>query len=90
MSMQTGNLYGTVTDDKGAPLPGVGVVITRVGAPQVQVTNAQGQFQFLSLQPDIYSFEAQLEGFKSYEIPKINIQTGRNTTLAITLRPSIE
>jgi len=41
--LQTGNLYGTVTDDKGAALPGVTVTLSGQGAPQVQVTNAQGQ-----------------------------------------------
>jgi len=61
--LQSGNLYGTVKDVKnGSPLPGVTVTLTGVGAPQVQVTNAQGQFRFLSLAPATYSLSAQLEG----------------------------
>lgn len=75
MSLNTGNLYGTVVDEKGQALPGV---------------NAQGQFRFLNLAPATYSLEAQLEGFTTYEIPRINIQVGRNTNLEITLQPAIE
>ncbi|HJX28221.1 MAG TPA: carboxypeptidase regulatory-like domain-containing protein, partial [Thermoanaerobaculia bacterium] len=47
--LQTGNLFGTVMDEQGSPLPGVTVTVTGGGAPQVQVTNAQGQFRFVSL-----------------------------------------
>src|SRR6185503_6092809 len=49
--LQTGNLYGTVKDQQGAPLPGVTATLTGQGAPQVQVSNAQGQFRFLNLAP---------------------------------------
>src|SRR5688572_11044404 len=33
----TGNLYGTIVDEQGAPLPGVTVELSGQGAPQVQV-----------------------------------------------------
>ncbi len=45
--LQTGNLYGTVEDDQGAPLPGATVTLTGGAHPQVQVTDAQGQFRFV-------------------------------------------
>ena len=59
--LQTGNLYGTVTDDKGAALPGVTVTLSGQSAPQVQVTNAQGQFRFLGLPPGNADLKAELE-----------------------------
>src|SRR4051794_14859513 len=65
--LQTGNLYRTVTDDKGTALPGVTVTLTGEGAPQVQVTNAQGQLRFLGLAPGAYELRAELEGFTSAE-----------------------
>jgi len=79
--LQSGNLYGSVVDDKGAPLPGVTVTLSGAGAPQVQVTNAQGQFRFLGLPPGTLHLTAQLEGFSSVEYPNINIAVGRNTTI---------
>ncbi|HZF12911.1 MAG TPA: carboxypeptidase regulatory-like domain-containing protein, partial [Thermoanaerobaculia bacterium] len=88
--LQSGNLYGSVVDDKGAALPGVTVTLTGAGAPQVQVTNAQGQFRFLGLPPGNLHLSAQLEGFSSVEYPNINIAVGRNTTIEVTLQPAIE
>jgi len=88
--LQTGNLYGTVTDDKGAALPGVTVTLAGQGAPQVQVTNAQGQFRFLGLGPGSYDLKAELEGFSTIDYPNIVINVGRNTTIEVKLSPAVE
>lgn len=88
--LQTGNLYGTVVDEQGNPLPGVTVTFSGGGAPQVQVTNAQGQFRFLGLSPGSYKLTAQLEGFSTLEYPNISIAVGRNTTIEATLQPAVE
>src|SRR5436190_13792460 len=69
--LQTGNLYGTVSDDKGAALPGVTATVVGGGAPQIQVTNAQGQFRFLGLGPGSYQLKAELEGFSTIDYPNI-------------------
>ncbi len=34
--LQSGNLYGTVTDQSGTALPGVSVTLTGAGAPQAR------------------------------------------------------
>jgi hypothetical protein len=88
--LQTGNLYGTVTDDQGEPLPGVTVTLTGVGAPRIQITNAEGQYRFLNLPPGQYQLTAQLEGFSTVEYPNIRIAVGRNATINVTLTPAIE
>jgi hypothetical protein len=88
--LQTGNLYGTVTDDKGAPLPGVTVTLSGQGAPQVQVTNAQGQFRFLGLTPASYQLKAELEGFSTIDYPNIVINIGRNTQIEVKLSAAVE
>jgi len=88
--LQSGNLYGTVVDEQGTALPGVTVTLTGGGAPQVQVTNAQGQFRFLGLAPESYAVKAELEGFSTIEYPNIRINVGRNTTIEITLTPAVE
>ncbi len=87
---QQGNLYGTVKDTQGAALPGVTVELTGIGAPLVQVTNAQGQFRFLNLDPGVYHLTASLEGFSTVEYKEVSIGVGRNTTLEITLSPAVE
>jgi hypothetical protein len=88
--LQTGNLYGTVTDDKGAALPGVTVTLAGGGAPQVQVTNAQGQFRFLGLGPGSYDLKAELEGFSTIDYPNISINIGRNTSIEVKLSAAVE
>src|SRR3954464_9745630 len=88
--LQTGNLYGTVTDDKGAALPGVTVTLSGQGAPQVQVTNAQGQFRFLGLPPGNVDLKAELEGFSTIDHPNIVINIGRNTSIEVKLSPAVE
>jgi len=87
---QTGNLYGTVTDNEGGALPGVRVELTGVGAPRTQFTGPQGQFRFLNLDPGNYGLTASLEGFSTVEYPNVNIRVGRNTTLEIKLSPAVE
>jgi hypothetical protein len=88
--LQTGNLYGTVKDDQGAALPGVTMTLTGGGAPQVQVTNAQGQFRFLGLAPSSYALKAELEGFSTLDYPNIVINIGRNTNLEMTMNAAVE
>ncbi len=88
--LQTGNLYGEVTDNEGAALPGVTVTVTGIGAPKIQITNAEGQFRFLGLDPGSYQLEAQLEGFSTVEYPNVDIRVGRNTTINAALAPAVE
>ncbi len=88
--LQTGNLYGSVSDEQGSALPGVTVTLTGNGAPQVQVTNAQGQFRFLSLSPGSYGLKAELEGFSTIDYPNIVINVGRNTQIEVKLSAAVE
>nr|MDP9121634.1 carboxypeptidase regulatory-like domain-containing protein [Acidobacteriota bacterium] len=88
--LQTGNLYGKVSDQTGAALPGVTVTLTTGNAPQVQVTNAQGEFRFLGLSPSTYQLKAELEGFSTVEYPNIVINIGRNTQVQVALQSAVE
>ena len=85
--LQTGNIYGIAVDDQGAPLPGVTVTMIGQGAPQVQVSNGQGQFRFLGLSPGSYQLNAELEGYASVYYPNISINVGRNTSIEVTMSP---
>ncbi|RLE00124.1 MAG: hypothetical protein DRJ11_12130, partial [Candidatus Aminicenantes bacterium] len=49
---RTGNIYGTVVDTDGNPLPGVTVTLTgSKTAPLTSITSAEGKFRFISLPP---------------------------------------
>lgn len=87
---QTGNIYGTVTDSSGSALPGVTVTLTGVGAPRVFLTDAQGNFRFLNLDPGRYQLEAEISGFGTVTRQNIDVNVGRNTTADIEMRPAMQ
>jgi len=86
----TGNVYGTVTDESGAGLPGVTVTISGLGAPRTQFTDGQGQFRFLALDPGAYMVVAQLDGFGGIEYPDVVVSVGRNTSVPLVLTAALE
>jgi hypothetical protein len=88
--LQTGNLYGTVTDESGSALPGVTITLTGQASPSIQVTDGNGQFRFLGLGPGGYQLKAELEGFSTVEYPNITINIARNTTIEVTLASAVE
>src|SRR5260370_32468786 len=47
----TGNIFGNVTDESGARLPGVSVTLIGAGAPQTFTTDPRGEFRFLNVPP---------------------------------------
>jgi hypothetical protein len=86
--IESGNLYGRVADNQGEPLPGVTITLTGVEAPQIQVTNAEGEFRFLGLAPGKYEVIAELEGFSTVQKP-VEIFLGRDTNIEITMSVAI-
>jgi len=89
--LQSGNLYGTVKGPNNETLPGVTVTLTGGGAPQVQVTDAQGRFRFPGLAPGSdYAVKAELQGFSPLESTGIVINVGRNTDIDLQLSAAVE
>jgi hypothetical protein len=88
--LQTGDLYGTVTDEQEQPLPGVTVTLAGVGAPQVQVTDEEGNFRFLNLYPGTYAVKAELQGFSDIEYPDIAVRLGSRASLRIIMNAAVQ
>jgi hypothetical protein len=84
---RTGNIYGTVVDTEGNPLPGVSVTLTGATiAPMSTVTNDEGKFRFLSLFPaNDYEVKAELQGFKVKLQTGIIVNVGRNSEITVTM-----
>ncbi len=63
----TSGLFGKVTDQQAAVLPGVTVTITNAAAAVTRstVTDASGDYQFLALPPGTYSVKVELTGFRT-------------------------
>ncbi len=85
----TGNVFGTVTSADGDALPGV--TVTLQSSPEKSlITNAQGQYRFLSVDPGVYPLRAELDGFGSVEYPEVSVSIGRNTTINLQLSAAVE
>src|SRR5262245_14037454 len=83
----TGSIYGTVVDQQGAVLPGVDVTLQAVsigGQPRGTVTDSQGQFRFLNLDPGNYKVSTDLTGFNKME-REVIVTTGVNTNITFPM-----
>ena len=87
---QFGVIRGEVKDAAGAARPGAAVSITRPGAAERRtVTNAQGGFEFLSVEPGHYTIVATLGGIASRSIA-VQVDDGKTATVALVLSISNE
>lgn len=85
-SRTTGDLVGTVTEPEGAAIPGVTLLLTaRDGTERWQVSNAEGYYRFVNLQPGDYRMVARLEGFASFENPRVAVFANQTRTLDIQM-----
>jgi hypothetical protein len=82
-----GNVYGTVTDESGALLPGATVTLTgvSVGGSRSTTSGAQGEFRFLNLDPGTYRLSVALQNFGT-TTRDIIVNTGTNVDLTFGLK----
>lgn len=85
--VQTGNIYGKVTDEEGSPLPGVAVTLTsNVTGTLTTITSSEGNFRFLSLPPGVYNLKFELPGFTTVERKNIIVTVGGNVTIRVEMK----
>lgn len=84
----TGALSGSVSDSKGAALPGVRVAIESpalIGGARTLTTGADGRFSFPAVAPGVYVVKAELQGFVAQEKSDVQVRLDRTTTLVVTM-----
>jgi Carboxypeptidase regulatory-like domain/TonB dependent receptor len=83
----TGALSGRVTDQGGAPVPRVSIVMRNLatGVQQSTVTNHAGLYQFPVVAPGTYSITASLKGFRDVQV-LVRVLVGNITSQDIKLR----
>jgi hypothetical protein len=86
--ISTGNIYGTVTDESGAALPGANVTITgpTIGARSV-TSDGTGSFRFLNLDPGSYKLAVGLTGFATVD-RVVSVDSGVSVTVAFGMKVS--
>jgi len=82
-----GTLSGAVTDPKEAAIVGAAVVLknTATGAEYKTITNAQGNFQFTSVEPGKYSATVEAAGFKKTELTEITVEVSQAARVDVSL-----
>ncbi|HEX8559250.1 MAG TPA: TonB-dependent receptor [Pyrinomonadaceae bacterium] len=87
----TGSIEGTVTDVNGAAVPGV--TVTAAGPnlirPQTATTNEEGIYRIPNLPPGRYTVTVEAsQGFARFEQTNVEVNLGRTSTAAVSLRPA--
>ena len=82
-----GNIFGTVTDEEGGPLPGVAVEATSpslLGKAAV-ITDGAGKYRLLSISPGIYTISFTLQGFKHVSRSEIVVSINQTVTVDVQM-----
>ncbi len=84
----TGSISGMITDPSGAPLSGVPVKLLSAAmrVHRTALSDADGAFQFLQLEPGNWSLSAEAPGFKRINVPAVLVQVDQITHLELTLQ----
>jgi len=83
---QTGTVLGRVMDQQGAVLPGVTVTLTGPRGVQTAVSDAEGNYRFVGVQPATYTLKAELAGFTPQQEDRVIVTMGRTLTLDFSLK----
>jgi hypothetical protein len=86
-SVTSGTVKGVVVDDGELPIPAVLITVSSenlMGIRSVE-TDANGRFYLAELPPGVYELVASKAGFTKKTYPKLAVNVGRNTILAIEL-----
>src|SRR5262249_206038 len=86
--INTATVNGVVTDESKSVLPGVTVTATdlETGRRHIGVSDARGTFRIALLEPGLYRLQAELSGFATAEMPKVELLVGQNSTFNFTLK----
>ena len=82
-----GGITGRITDASGGRMPGVTVTATNVATnvASTTVTNGEGDYAILFLNPGTYSISAELSGFKKVVRQNLQVTVGEKLGVDLTL-----
>ena len=84
--LASGNIYGTVTDESGAPLPGVAVAVKGSTGSFTTTSGSDGRFRVLNLPPGAYKVTTTLAGFSTVSRDNVVVQTGSNVDIPVAMK----
>ena len=82
-----GNVYGTVTDESGAMLPGVNVTLSGEAGSKTTTSDPQGHFRFINVGRGDYTLALGISGFAKVT-RAIHVTTGENVEISLAMKVS--
>jgi hypothetical protein len=81
---------GVVSDENGAVIPGASVTATLVSTSyaRASVTDAEGRYRLVELQPGAYTLRAEAVGFATQERADVQTIAGQSVRLDFKLKPA--
>jgi len=85
---QEASIIGTVSDETKALLPGVTITVTSLanGNQYTAVSNAQGEYRLPTVPPGIYKIQAELPGFSTVVLDKVELLVGQHAAIPFTMK----
>ncbi len=86
--LNLGRIYGAVTDQTGAVVPGVMVTVTDVerGVSRTLTTDNAGEYSAPSLVPGSYSVRAEANGFTIFQRRDVAVGVGQDVRIDLALQ----
>ncbi len=83
-----GNVVGTVTDATGSAVPDAAVVLTNTGTAdrRKNVTDSEGTYRFVNLQPGKYKLEVERSGFSRVARDGIVVEVESTIRIDVSLK----
>src|SRR5260221_82105 len=80
-----GSITGTVTDSKGAAVPGATITITNIATNKsvVLTSSGEGSFTAPTLDPALYNIKVEAANFKKSLIEKVKVDTASVATVNV-------
>src|SRR5262252_1086639 len=82
-----GGISGRVTDSAGAAIANAKVTITGQAGDRTVTANAEGEFEMQNLIPGAYKVKVEQSGFKTINVPGVEVYVGKTSALKLTLEP---
>src|SRR5215831_6387739 len=80
-----GEISGRVTDINGAAIANAKVTISGQTGDRTITANAEGEFEALNLIPGAYKVKVEQTGFKTINVPGVEVYVGKTSALKLTL-----
>jgi hypothetical protein len=86
-TLTKGGISGRVTDSSGAAIANAKLTITGPTGDRTVTANSEGEFDLQNLIPGTYKVKVEQTGFKSLNVPGVEVYVGKTSALKLALEP---